>query len=164
MTRPPKMSGYDDDFFAWTQEQAAALRQLPASAVGEDVDIENVATEIEDLGKRDLREVESYLKLVIEHLIKIDACPSYPEVPHWRSETRHFQQSAIAALSPSMRQLLSAAKVWRLGQKAACGFLADVGAPSTLPSVCPFTLDDLLSDDFDLNTGLTKLAAAKAGA
>ena len=164
MTRPSKITGYDDDFFAWTQEQAAALRHLPASVLGADVDLENVATEIEDLGKRDLREVESYLKLVIEHLIKIDACPSYPEIFHWRSETRHFQQSAIVALSPSMRQLLSAAKVWRRGQIAACGFLADVGIPSTLPLGCPFTLDDLLSEDFDLDAALATLAAAKADA
>ena len=163
MTRPPRMSGYDDDFFAWTQEQAAALRHLPASVVGTDVDIANVAMEIEDLGRRDLREVKSFLKLVVEHLIKIDACPGYPDVPHWRSETRHFQDSAIAALSPSMRQLLSAATVWQSGWKAARGFLADAGVRSALPTTCPFTLDDLLSNDFDLDTALAKLAAPKAG-
>ncbi len=167
MTRPPRMSGYDDDFFAWTQEQAVALRHLPASVAGAEVDvanldIANLAMEIEDLGRRDLREVKSFLKLVIEHLIKIYACPGYPDVPHWRSETRHFQDSAIAALSPSMRQLLSAATVWQSGWKAARGFLADAGVCSALPTTCPFTLDDLLSNDFDLDTALAKLATANA--
>ncbi len=164
MTRPSKMSGYDDDFFAWTQEQAAALRHLPASAVGEDIDIANVATEIEDLGRRDLREVKSFLKLVVEHLIKLDACPGFPDGPHWRAETRHFQDLAIEALSPSMRQLLSAMSVWESGQKAARGFLADVDVRSALPVACPFTLDDLLSDDFDLDVALAAIAAAKTRA
>ncbi len=72
MTRSPKMAAYDDDFFAWTQEQAAALRHLPASVVGEDVDVAKVAVEIEDLGRRDLRDVRANLKRMIEHLIKID--------------------------------------------------------------------------------------------
>ena len=164
MTRTPKMTGYDDDFFAWSQEQAAALRRLSATAVGDDLDIANVATEIEDLGRRDLREVRSFLKLVIEHLIKIDACAAFPDVTHWRSETRHFQGSAVATLSPSMRQLLDASKIWQNGRKAARGFLGDVGASSALPSACPFSLDDLLSDDFDLDAALATLAAAKQAA
>ena len=164
MTRTPKMSGYDDDFFAWTQEQAAVLRQLSASALGADVDIENVATEIEDLGKRDLREVKSYLKRVLEHLIKIDACAGSIDVPHWRSETLVFQDAAAEAFSPSMRQLLDVTQVWRQGAKLAGLLLAEKGVKSMIPAACPFTLDDLLSDDFDLDTALATLAAAKAGA
>ena len=54
MTRSPPASisvfNYDDDFFAWTQEQAAALRRLPNEAVGDAIDIAHVADEIEDLG------------------------------------------------------------------------------------------------------------------
>ena len=43
-------------------------------------------------------------------------------------------------------------------------FLADVGARSALPTTCPFTLDDLLSDDFDLDVALAAIAVAKSGA
>ena len=57
---------YDEDFFRWTQRQAAALRALPgqpaADLAPQDVallDIAHVAEEIADLGRRALREVMS---------------------------------------------------------------------------------------------------------
>ena len=164
MTRPPTMSGYDDDFFAWTQEQAAALRHLPAGVLGADVDIANIATEIEDLGRRDLREVKSYLKRMIEHLIKIDACPEPIDVPHWRSEALVFRDAAADALSPSLRQLLDMIQVWRQGTKLATRLLLEKGVTPTVPTTCPFTLEDLLSDDFDLNAALARLAATAVDA
>jgi hypothetical protein len=43
---------YDDDFYAWTQEQAALLRRLPV--VSNRLDAEMIAEEIEDLGKSEL--------------------------------------------------------------------------------------------------------------
>ena len=43
---------YDQDFYAWTQEQAALLRE---GAVQE-LDVINLAEEVEDLGARDQRE------------------------------------------------------------------------------------------------------------
>ena len=46
--------GYEDDLFAWTQEQAALLR---AHAV-DGLDWENLAEEIESMGGRDRRELE----------------------------------------------------------------------------------------------------------
>ena len=36
---------YDDDFYAWTQRQAELLRRLPA--VGNELDLEHIAEEIE---------------------------------------------------------------------------------------------------------------------
>ena len=43
---------YDEDFYAWTQEQAELLRRGGAGANG--LDIELIAEEIEDLGKSEL--------------------------------------------------------------------------------------------------------------
>ena len=86
---------YDDDFFAWTQEQAAALRELPREGVGDGIDIGHVAEEIEDLGKRDLREVVSFLARLIQHVLKIGSSAKSHDVSHWRSETQNsnFQRS-----------------------------------------------------------------------
>ena len=50
---------YDMGFYVWTQRQAAAMRAMPREAAGREIDIDHLAEEIEDLGKRDLREVES---------------------------------------------------------------------------------------------------------
>lgn len=57
---------YDVDFYAWTQSAAEGLRlgRLP------EPDIENVAEEIEDMGKRDRRELYSRMRVLIQHLMK----------------------------------------------------------------------------------------------
>src|SRR5918999_5295845 len=60
------MSTYDTDFYAWTQTQAAALRAKDVAAL----DLEHLAEEIESLGKRDRRAVESYLEVILLHLLK----------------------------------------------------------------------------------------------
>jgi hypothetical protein len=57
---------YDTDFYAWTQQQAAALRAKDWAAV----DIEHLAEEIESVGKRDRRAVESYLVVRLCHGLK----------------------------------------------------------------------------------------------
>src|SRR5215471_12801358 len=57
---------YDQDFYAWTQEQAALLRE---GAV-QDLDLPHLAEEIESLGKSDLRALESHLEVLVLHLLK----------------------------------------------------------------------------------------------
>jgi hypothetical protein len=60
------MSDYEHDFYDWTQAQAALIR----AGRWHEVDVPHVAEEIEDLGKRDRRAVESYLEVILLHLLK----------------------------------------------------------------------------------------------
>ena len=48
---------YEEDFYAWTQQQADLLRRLPP--LGNELDLEHIAEEIEDLGRSDLRAAQS---------------------------------------------------------------------------------------------------------
>jgi hypothetical protein len=57
---------YEADFFAWTQEQARLLRGRDARGL----DWENLAEEIDSMGRRDRRELESRLRLILHHLLK----------------------------------------------------------------------------------------------
>ncbi len=50
-----KTAGYDEDFYLWTESQAALLRDLRPLHV----DWSNIAQELESMGKRDYREVRS---------------------------------------------------------------------------------------------------------
>ena len=50
----PNGPGYDEDFYAWTQYQAEVLRSMPCD--DNRFDRDNVAEEIEDLGKSERRE------------------------------------------------------------------------------------------------------------
>jgi hypothetical protein len=57
---------YEKDFYAWTSHNAQLLRKGKFSQL----DIKNVAEEIESMGKRDKRELISRLSILIAHLLK----------------------------------------------------------------------------------------------
>ena len=59
-------AGYDEDFFLWSQEQAARIRALRPNSL----DWENVAEEIESLGRRDRRQIGTRLARLVQHLLK----------------------------------------------------------------------------------------------
>ncbi len=71
---PPKSPDYDDDFYAWTQHQAAVLREMPAA--DNRFDREHVAEEIEDLGKSERDAVRSQVRRIIEHFLKLQYSPA----------------------------------------------------------------------------------------
>ena len=56
---------YDTDFYAWANEQAALLRSGNLSAA----DIENIAEEIESMGKSEKRELVNRLTVLLLHLL-----------------------------------------------------------------------------------------------
>lgn len=71
-----EMSGstlYDDDILLWSEQQAAAIRRLAPTRrdLPNELDIENVAEEIESVGRSELAAVESHLQLIFVHLIKL---------------------------------------------------------------------------------------------
>ena len=57
---------YETDFYLWTQQQAALLRQGQLSAL----DVENLAEEIDDMGASRERELENRLAVLLAHLLK----------------------------------------------------------------------------------------------
>ena len=59
---------YEDDFYAWTQQQAALLRRLPA--ISNELDVEHIAEEIEDLGRSDLRTAQSSASTLLSTFLK----------------------------------------------------------------------------------------------
>src|SRR5215472_8999663 len=63
---PRNTALYDEDFYGWSMEQARLLRAHKFSRL----DIENLAEEIESMGRRDKREIDSRLVVLIAHLLK----------------------------------------------------------------------------------------------
>jgi hypothetical protein len=154
---------YNEDFYAWTQDQASALRELAPVLVGNRVDIGNVAEEIEDLGKRELREVESYLRQLLVHLLKLGALPQTQERAHWIAEAEEFQARAVEAFKPGMRRAMDMQRVWALARRSAATNVAEMdGDPADLPNACPFDLDMLVSPEFDLHAALAGLRIGRA--
>jgi Domain of unknown function DUF29 len=93
---------YDEDFYAWTQQQAEALR---THFKGDNrLDVEHLAEEVEDLGKSELHAVESYIENVIEHLLKLDYSGWVEARNHWRAEVDAFRASIERKVTPRIRQ------------------------------------------------------------
>jgi len=63
---------YDEDFVAWSKEQAEALRAEGRAGSNQKLDWENLAEEVESLGKSQLHELKSQVRRVIEHLLKLE--------------------------------------------------------------------------------------------
>src|SRR5262245_15077973 len=87
---------YDTDFYAWTQEQAALLRDQRAQAL----DYANLAEEVESLGKSQQQALESRLEVLLTHLLKwrYCHCPMRPDARRgWRLTIRE-QRRRLARL------------------------------------------------------------------
>lgn len=144
-----KKSAYDADFFTWTQDQAKALRALDPAQVGNQVDLANIAEEIEDLGKSEVRVVESQLIRLFEHLLKLAYVPNSEAREHWLVEADAFLGQAQNAFRPSMAQAVDLERAWKIGRRAAMRFLERNEIAADPPKTCPFDLESLVSDEFD---------------
>jgi Domain of unknown function DUF29 len=74
---------YEEDFFRWTEQQSTALREAARSGVNLPLDWENLAEEIESLGRSDRRELQSRLGVILEHLLKLEYSPAIDPRRGW---------------------------------------------------------------------------------
>jgi hypothetical protein len=98
------MSGYDQDLVLWSREQAAALRAAARGQTNLPIDFENVAEEIESLGRSDRRALASHITTILEHLMKLDASPAQAPRAGWRRSIRRARRQIARLIkeSPSL--------------------------------------------------------------
>ena len=138
--------GYDQDFVEWAHHSAALLR----SGKLDMLDIEHVAEEVEDLGKRHRFHSESRLTVLLKHLAKWQMQPDRREKSTWRStiKTQRIHLHSLLAKYPSLRRYLreELQAVYTSGLELA---LHETRLPThALPANCPFTLEQLLDLEF----------------
>ena len=136
---------YDSDFLEWTQHTAELMRKRRFA----ELDIEHAAEEIEDMGKRDVRELCSRMEVVIAHLLKWKHQPARRS-KSWRATVRAQRANILKLLrqSPSLRQRLLAEmrEIYQVSMKLAAdetGLKRD-----RFPAACPFSIDEILDEDF----------------
>jgi hypothetical protein len=140
---------YDTDIARWSERQAELLRRMgKGECVNDQVDWENVAEEIEDMGNNVVRGVASHLVQALLHDLKAEAWPLSREVPLWRAEARIQRDEARADYVPSMARR-DELKMDRLYRRALRGMpdTIDEVPPLPVPAICPVTLDELLRDE-----------------
>ena len=99
---------YDVDFVAWTEQQAEALRATAHGGTNQPLDWENLAEEIESLGKSDRRELRSQIYRIIRHLTKLQFSQATDPRGGWRDSVRDGRKQAdlVLADSPSLKPQL----------------------------------------------------------
>jgi hypothetical protein len=110
-----------------------------------EADLEHIAEEIEDMGKRDRREVRSRLTVLIAHRLKWNYQPEQRS-PSWRATIMEQRRQIVLVLddSPSLRRA-AVEELASIYAKAVKEAREDTGlAPNAFPKTCPYSLTDLL--------------------
>ena len=136
---------YDRDSLAWSLQQAALLRRHATGERVNGIDWDHVVEEIEDVGLSELRVVRSHLGLILLHLLKLHAWPEDTACRHWRDEIDVFQLHAEDGFSPSMRHRIDLGVLYRRAIQRVGRLDYDAPPARVPPSLCPVTLDQLLS-------------------
>lgn len=136
---------YNQDFYSWTKHNAELLRQGKLS----EIDIENIAEEIESMGKRDKRELVSRLAVLMAHLLKWTFQPGN-RGNSWRYTIKE-QRIRIRKLleeSPSLKYEISL-KVTEAYEEAVVIAVGETGLDeSNFPVNSPFTFEQCLDQYF----------------
>jgi hypothetical protein len=149
--RPATGPDYDDDFYAWTQHQAAVLREIPVA--DNRFDRENVAEEIEDLGKSERDAVRSQVRRIIGHFLKLQYSPAQDSRHGWLGSILDARQTISDKISPTLRREIESEleRLHRDGRKRAeIGMIGHGEAESArlMPRACPYTFDQIYEEDW----------------
>ena len=139
------MINYHQDFYGWTQEQAALLRAGRLS----DLDIENLIEEVECMGRSEKRELESRLTVLLLHLLKW----KYQEVRRGRSWELSIAEQRIQfrktlkenpGLKPLLDEILSDAYSLAILQASRETKISK----SVFPQQCPWSFSQITDDNY----------------
>jgi hypothetical protein len=153
MAKLLERSFYQTDYYAWTKQQAAELRALAARRVNSTLDLENLAEEIESLGRSDWRAARSQIERVLEHLLKLEISPARAPRAQWLDSVDSARRESTDLLTPVLRREVEndLATLFQRARSAAAKGLRRHGeaeAANALPAACPYSFEQILDQDW----------------
>jgi hypothetical protein len=136
---------YESDFAAWAEMNAELLRAGRFS----EVDLENVAEEIEDLAKKQRHALGSRLRRLIQHLLKWQFQPEKRSTSWQRTLAQ--QRLAIARLlkeNPSLKPAFAELAAEAYSDATRLASIEMRREVKTLPSSSPYTMEQLMDLDY----------------
>jgi len=148
---------YDRDILAWSERQAAALRQLANHEKCGDVDWPRVIEEIQGVGIAQLNDVRGSIRQAMMTLVGIHLDWKNVTRPDRLMELDCLLDDAGEQFTPSMKQRIDLNTMWHRIRERTIRYSSEDPRCHALPDHCPWTLEALLANDHDA------LLAALAG-
>lgn len=136
---------YEQDFNAWIQQHIELLKQGRTN----EIDVIHLIEELEDMGKSNLRELESRFVILIAHLLKWQFQPE-KQSSSWRGSISEQRVQLLRLLRkiPSLKPELQNAIVDAYPDALKIA-MSETGLPhSTFPECCMYCIEQLLDEDF----------------
>ena len=140
-----RRSLHDNDFYAWSLEQAALLR----AGRGGEADLATIAEEIESMGKTEKRELVSRLTVLLLHLLKLERQPAGRSNP-WRLSIANARDEIADLLddNPSLKAIIGGVmtSAYRYARRKAA-IETDL-AEDAFPTQCPWNFVSAMDEGF----------------
>ncbi len=136
---------YEQDFYGWLLHNVQLLRDGRLA----EADIENIAEELESMGKRDKRELISRMAVLLAHLLKWQF-QNDRRSKSWKKTIREqrIQIRLILQDSPSLKYQLEEkiTESYRIAVKSAS---EETGLKKNIfPGTCSYNLQQILDENF----------------
>jgi hypothetical protein len=143
----PARADYARDIYSWSQEQARAIRE----GRWDDIDRDNVAEEIESVGRTEFNSLVSALRVLMLHMLKWDHQPDRRS-RSWglTIEAQRAELDDVLSDNPGLRPRLDEA-LTRAYRRARIEAAQETGLDAaTFPAKCPYSFEDVRSRRFSL--------------
>jgi hypothetical protein len=143
----PVRSEYERDFYSWLMEQARLLREGRFDALDRD----NLAEEIESLGREQFNKLVSALRVAMLHMLKWDHQPSLRSRSWVLSiEEQRLEIADVLTDNPGLKPRIGEAMA-RAYRRARIEAARETGlAEAVFPTECPYVFDDIIKRNFSL--------------
>ena len=132
---------YERDETAWLE----AMADLAGDGRAEELDLPHLAEYLSDMARRDRRDVETRLVVLLSHLLKWVHDPSHRS-RSWRATVVEQRQELNRLAGRGVLRNHAEAILAEVYPEAVERAAAETGlAPQAFPSGCPYTLDQLLT-------------------
>jgi len=141
----PAAADYETDFYSWSLEQARLLREGQWAQI----DRENVAEEIESLGREQFNKLESSLRVVLIHMLKWDHQANRRSRSWTLSiESQRVEIDHVIEDNPGLKPRVSEA-VTRAYRRARIDAANETGLEKSIfPDACPYSFHDIMTREF----------------
>ncbi|MDJ0730349.1 MAG: DUF29 domain-containing protein [Crocosphaera sp.] len=127
---------YETDYCLWLEKQASAIKNRDVECL----DWDNLLEEIEYLGREEINAVNSLLKQIIIHRLKLDYTSNIYSRHHWKCEINAFIDDIEDKLTNSIRNKIDLKKPYTRARRTV---LEQYNI--NLPQQCPYSLDELIT-------------------